>query len=86
MAQDAGLDIDYDTGAAGFSAEERALRALRAHQGTDPDTDAELAGIQAQVAGAVPDSAMEQPLNGKTVRGRVIVLKGKQFMSARRSA
>lgn len=78
---DAGLDIEYGDGSYS-DAEERALRALKMHQGEDPaDADAELAAIQGQVAAAAPDSSAGNPpeLDGKAVTGRVIVLKGKKF-------
>ena len=79
MTQDAGLDIDFDTDA-GISPEAAALQALREHQGiTDADTDAELAAIQGQVAAATPDSAM----NGKTLPGRTVELKGRKFRIAK---
>ncbi len=79
--EDAGLDIEYGDGSYG-DAEERALRALKAHQGASPeDIDADLAAIQGQVAAAAPDSTMDGPpeLDGKAVTGRVVVLKGKKF-------
>lgn len=51
----------------------------------DADPDAQLADIQGQVAAAAPDSAMEPvALNGKTVPGRTVTLKGKPFKIAKK--